>query len=73
MNEPMKKAGLTFYQSSFQEDEKGQPTHSVFSVNKDPGRFLKYLGSLLIFLGIFMLFYFKDIYSEKYKKRFGNS
>ncbi len=70
MNEPMKKAGLTFYQSSFQEDEAGNPTHSIFSVNKDPGRFLKYLGSLLIFLGIFMLFYFKDIYREKYKKRF---
>lgn len=70
MNEPMKKAGLTFYQSSFQEDETGRPTHSVLSVNKDPGRFLKYLGSLLIFLGIFMLFYFKDIYAEKYKKRF---
>lgn len=72
MNEPMKKAGLTFYQSSFQEDEKGKPTHSVFSVNKDPGRFLKYLGSLLIFIGIFLLFYFKDIYAEKYKKRFAN-
>ncbi len=70
MNEPMKKSGLTFYQSSFQEDEQGKPTHSVFSVNKDPGRFLKYLGSALIFLGIFMLFYFKDIYREKYKKRF---
>jgi hypothetical protein len=70
MNEPMKRKGLTFYQSSFQENEKGQPTHSVFSVNKDPGRFLKYLGSALIFLGIFMLFYFKDIYAEKYKKRF---
>lgn len=70
MNEPMKRAGLTFYQSSFQEDAKGQPTHSILSVNKDPGRFLKYLGSLLIFLGIFMLFYFKDIYSDKYRKRF---
>lgn len=70
MNEPMKKSGLTFYQSSFQEDDLGNPTHSIFSVNKDPGRFLKYFGSLLIFLGIFMLFYFKDIYREKYKKRF---
>lgn len=70
MNEPMKKSGLTFYQSSFQEDEQGKPTHSIFSVNKDPGRFLKYFGSALIFLGIFMLFYFKDIYREKYKKRF---
>ena len=69
MNQPMKKAGLTFYQSSFQKDELGRPTHSVFSVNKDPGRWIKYLGSFLIFFGIIMLFYFKDIYREKYKKR----
>lgn len=71
MNEPMKKSGLTFYQSSYDTDEMGRPTVSVFSVNKDPGRLLKYFGSALIFLGIFMLFYFKDIYAEKYKNRFG--
>lgn len=71
MNEPMKKAGLTFYQSSFFEDpETGLPIQSIFSVNKDPGRFTKYFGSALIFLGIFMLFYFRDTYAEKYKSRF---
>jgi hypothetical protein len=59
MNEPFKKNGLTFYQSSFQEDEMGNPTHSVLSVNKDPGRFIKYFGCLLIVLGAFVLFYFK--------------
>lgn len=72
MNEPFDKAGLRFFQSSFQEDKEGNPTHSVFSVNKDPGRWVKYMGSLLIFLGIIMLFYFRDIYSVKYKKRFGD-
>ncbi len=65
MNEPFKKNGLTFYQSSFQEDETGRPTHSVLSVNKDPGRSLKYIGSLVIFLGIIMLFWFKDVYFKK--------
>lgn len=59
MNEPMKRNGLTFYQSSFQEDEMGVPTHSVLSVNKDPGRFIKYLGCFLIALGTAFLFWFK--------------
>jgi hypothetical protein len=44
MNEPMKRNGLTFYQSSFQEDEMGNPTHSGLSGNTDPGRVVKYFG-----------------------------
>lgn len=59
MNEPLKYQGFTFYQSSFQEDEMGRPTMSILSVNRDPGRPWKYLGSLLIVLGIIHLFYFK--------------
>ena len=59
MNEPMKHAGYTFYQSSFQEDDMGRPTASILSVNKDPGRWIKYFGSALIVLGIVMLFYFR--------------
>ena len=58
MNEPLKYKGLTFYQASFQEDpETGMPIASVFSVNADPGRWFKYLGSLLIVLGTIFLFY----------------
>ena len=59
MNEPLKRKGLTFYQSSFQEDDMGNPTHSILSVNKDSGRFLKYLGCLIITLGILALFYMR--------------
>jgi hypothetical protein len=59
MNEPLKHAGFTFYQASFQEDEQGRPTASVLSVNRDPGRWIKYLGSLLLVLGSIHLFYFK--------------
>lgn len=60
MNEPLKYRGFTFYQSSFQEDPKTmEPVASIFSVNRDPGRWLKYLGSFIISLGIVMLFYFK--------------
>lgn len=57
MNEPMKYAGYTFYQASFNQDEKtGEPTASVLSVNFDPGRWIKYLGSLVLSLGMVWLF-----------------
>ena len=58
MNEPMKMNGYTFYQASFTEDERtGEPTASVLSVNKDPGRWIKYFGSLIFSFGIVWLFY----------------
>ncbi len=68
MNEPMKWKGKTIYQASFQE-EKGQPVASIFSVNQDPGRWLKYLGSLTITLGIILLFYFKHLDFLAQKKK----
>ncbi len=68
MNEPLKWKGLTFYQASFQE-ENGKPVASVFSVNQDPGRFLKYLGSLVMTLGIIFLFYFKRMDFLALKKK----
>ncbi len=55
MNEPMEMNGYTVYQSSY-EDSEPRPVTSVFSVNRDPGRFWKYLGSLLIVLGSVLLF-----------------
>lgn len=61
MNEPLKHAGFTFYQSSFEQNERGEPTVSVLSVNYDPGRYIKYLGCLLIVGGSIMLFYFKRV------------
>lgn len=67
MNEPMKHKGLTFYQASFEQDENGNPTTSILSVNKDPGRPIKYLGSFLIVLGSIVLFYFKRM---KFKELF---
>ncbi len=57
MNEPLKYNGLTLYQASFQQDTTGKPTTSILSVNKDPGRPLKYIGSILIVLGSASLFY----------------
>lgn len=51
MNEPLKKDGFTVYQSSYIM-ENGRPPDSIFSVNKDPGRPVKYAGSLILCLGI---------------------
>ena len=62
MNEPLKMAGLLFYQASFEDGPRG-PTASIFSVNYDPGRWLKYLGALLMSLGFILLFYFKKFYN----------
>lgn len=60
MNEPMEYKGLRFYQASFEEGDSGQPVASILSVNYDPGRWLKYLGSLFIVLGSIHLFWFKN-------------
>ncbi|MCY4513152.1 MAG: cytochrome c biogenesis protein ResB [Bdellovibrionales bacterium] len=57
MNEPLKTGGYTFYQSGFEEDDEGRPVISILSVNKDPGRFVKYTGAGLVILGVGLLFY----------------
>ncbi len=51
MNNPYKAAGFTLYQSSYFQDERGA-YHSVLSVNRDPGRAVKYAGALLLVLGL---------------------
>ncbi len=50
MNNPLKHESFTFYQASYFQTQAG-PYGSVLSVNFDPGRFWKYLGSLLLVLG----------------------
>ena len=57
MNEPFKKNGLTFYQASYRENEEGKPVVSILQVNHDPARGIKYLGAILLSLGIVMMFY----------------
>lgn len=62
MNEPLKHKGFTFYQASFQRDPgTGKPIASILSVNRDPGRWIKYLGSILIVIGSCVLFWFKRV------------
>jgi hypothetical protein len=62
MNHPLNRDGITLYQASY-EDAQPRPTVSIFSVNRDPGRSVKYFGSLCIVLGVILLF------GEKYLKK----
>ena len=58
MNEPLTHRQYTFYQSGFNESGHGREA-SVFSVAYDPGRPLKYAGSLMICSGIAIMFYMR--------------
>lgn len=64
MNEPLHFGGYTFYQASYI-PESPRPVTSIFTVNRDPGRMMKYGGSLLIVLGSLLLFLSRKIASRK--------
>ncbi|MCA9099037.1 MAG: hypothetical protein KDA36_11645, partial [Planctomycetaceae bacterium] len=50
---------LRLFQENYNGPSNGMPASSTLRVNYDPGRWIKYLGSLLISVGIFMMFYMK--------------
>jgi len=58
MNKPLVHGKFTFYQSSFRELPDGAEV-SILSVSHDPGRLLKYFGSLMICVGTLAVFYLK--------------
>jgi hypothetical protein len=58
MNEPLVKNGYKLFQSSYSEIP-GQPTISIFTVAHDPGIALKYLGSIMMTVGIAIMFWMK--------------
>ncbi len=49
MNHTLSHKGRTFYQSSYDQDEKG----TILSVNDDPGKWPTYIGYLLLAIGLF--------------------
>ena len=67
MNEPLHIDNYTFYQASYQENESG-PQTSVLAVTYDPGIFSKYLGSILLVGGIFIMFYIKPLMLKRRKR-----
>jgi hypothetical protein len=70
MNEPLDHAGYTFYQSTYEyigPDQNGKPVNrSGFTVGRDPGLWMKYLGACMLALGIACMFYMKAYF---YKPR----
>jgi hypothetical protein len=58
MNQPLKYGGFVFFQACYDKMENGRYL-SVLSVSRDPGVWLKYLGSLVLVLGIAFMFWFK--------------
>ncbi|MCA9790423.1 MAG: cytochrome c biogenesis protein ResB [Candidatus Eremiobacteraeota bacterium] len=67
MNEPFHRDGYNVFQASFGDGPGGESTVSVFSIARDPGIFLKYLGSILLVLGIIIMFYIKPYMLKKKK------
>ena len=63
MNQPLTHGKFTFYQSSFHRAPDGRDM-SILSAAHDPGRFLKYFGSLMICVGTFVIFYLKRLVSK---------
>jgi hypothetical protein len=64
MNEPLEYQGYKFYQSQYIELDLDAGDHkpvslSGFTVGYDPGLQIKYLGSICLALGIFMMFYMR--------------
>lgn len=69
MNEPLKAEGFTFYQASFSLVPGEKPV-SVLSVNQDPGRWIKYLGSLILSIGIIIFTLMKSrVYKNWHSRR----
>ena len=64
MNEPLEMAGYTLYQSSYIM-QPGSPTYSIFSVNSDPGRWMKYLGSIILSIGIITFTFMRSRFYKK--------
>ncbi len=64
MNEPLDYRGYKFYQSGLNpvgaDDATLKPiSNSIFTVSRDPGLWMKYLGSTMLALGIVCMFYMK--------------
>jgi hypothetical protein len=64
MNNPLKYENFTFYQASYFQTQQG-PYGSVLSVNYDPGRPWKYLGSLLLVLGSIWHYFLRRKHIQK--------
>lgn len=69
MNNVLDYRGYRFYQSSYDNDEKG----TILSVNQDrPGTYITYLGYALLTLGMFLTFFAKGSRFQLLNKKLGS-
>ena len=68
MNEPLQEQGYILYQSSYEQGP-GIPTASIFSVNRDPGRMVKYMGALILIFGIVIFTLMRSRWYSSFMKR----
>jgi len=68
MNQPLKHRGFKIFQSGYQQPE-GGPEVSIFTVAKDPGIPLKYLGALVMIGGILTMFYSKRFSNREAREK----
>lgn len=57
MNHTLTHRGYKFFQASYVQGNENEPDISVLSVNHDPGVYLIYGGSIVMILGIYLLFF----------------
>src|SRR5262249_33953267 len=74
MNEPLNYRGYKFYQSGLNpvgaEESTLKPiNNSIYTVSRDPGLWMKYIGSTMLALGIACMFYMKAYFFKPRGKR----
>jgi hypothetical protein len=62
---------LRFFQENYIPPSGREPLGSIFRVNYDPGRWIKYLGCAGVTFGIFMMFYMRAYFFKHVKPRAG--
>ncbi len=67
MNDPLKFAGYTVYQSSYDTEAGEDSRYSVLSVKRDPGVGLIYAGFVLLTVGLIIVFYINP-WAQKRKR-----
>ncbi len=68
MNQPLDHGGYRIFQSSYIDQPQGDPRISIFSIAYDPGILIIYGGSIILCLGIALMFYGKT-YLKKLDQR----
>jgi hypothetical protein len=63
MNHPLKHAGYTFYQASFQRTPQGEEI-TVLSVARDPGMQVSFFGYCVLSAGLLLIFFVKPYFRK---------